>query len=151
MESLQAQALNELRARVLKKSSRAELEAKLTGLIYNLSMFMTFTPLRHACYYLAHPDLSLIYRDVLKFNSPKGESLSQKILACGLNFELRSPDSDLLGSVYRELTPAGQDLIHLWTWLFLSFNRVHVTKRQAILESVNMSSNIQLLLPKGRD
>ena len=148
-ESLQAQALNELRSRVLKKSDRAELEAKLTGLIYNLSLFLAFTPLRHACYYLAHPDLSLIYKDALKTNSPKGEALSHKILACGLNFELRSPDSDLLGSVYRELTPAGQDLLHIWTWLFLSFNQVHVQKRQAILESVEMSSNVQLLLPKG--
>jgi hypothetical protein len=147
-ESLQAQALNELRTRVLKKSDRVELEAKLSGLIYNLSLFMAITPLKHACYFLAHPDLKLIYQSVLKADSPKGEALSHKILACGLNFELRSPDSDYLGNVYRELTPAGQDLLHIWTWLFLSFNRVHVTKRQAILESVDMSSNVQLLLPK---
>jgi hypothetical protein len=148
-ESLQIQALNELKTRVLTKTSRAEIEAKLSGLIYNLSLFMAFTPLRHACYYLAHPDLRLIYRDVLNTSSPKGEALSQKILACGLNFELRSPDSDLLGNVYRELTPAGQDILHMWTWFHLSFNRVHVTKRQAILDSVGMSTKIQLLLPKG--
>ncbi|HEX5397428.1 MAG TPA: hypothetical protein VFY06_00070 [Verrucomicrobiae bacterium] len=148
-ESLQAQALNELRARVLKKSDRTQIEAKLTGLIYNLSIFLAFTPLRHACHYLAHPDLALIYDAVLKPGSPKGEGLSLKILACGLNFELRTPDSDLLRSTYRELTPAGQDILHMWTWFFLSFNRVPVSKRQALLESVEMSKSVQLLLPKG--
>ena len=147
--TLQAQALNELRTRVLKKSDRVELEAKLSGLIYNLTIFMAFTPLKHACYYLAHPDLGLIYDDVLKLNTPKGEALSHKILACGINYELRSPDSDLLSDVYRELSPAAKDILHMWTWLFLTYNRVTVSKRQAVLESVGMSSNIQLLLPKG--
>jgi len=99
--SLQAQALNELRARVLKKSDRTQIEAKLTGLIYNLSIFLAFTPLRHACHYLAHPELGLIYDSVLKPDSPKGEGLSQKILACGLNFESRTPDSDLLRGTYK--------------------------------------------------
>jgi len=50
---------------------------------------------------------------------------------------------------YKELTPAGQDILHMWTWLFLSFNRVPVSKRQALLESVEMSKNVQLLLPRG--
>ena len=149
--ALQAQALNELRTRVLEKSDRVKLEAKLTGLIYNLSIFIAITPLKYACHYLAHPDLGIIYQDVLKLNAPKGEALSHKVLACGLNFELRQPDSDMLSKVYRELTPAGQDILHMWTWLFLSYNKVHVSKRQSILESVEMKSNIQLLLPKGHN
>jgi hypothetical protein len=59
------------------------------------------------------------------------------------------PDSDLLRSVYRELTPSGQDILHMWTWLFLSFNRFPVSKRQALLDAVEMSKSVQLLLPKG--
>jgi hypothetical protein len=148
-ESLQAQALNELRERVLKKSDRTQIEAKLTGLIYNLTVFLAFSPLRHACHYLAHPELGLIYDSILKPEAPKGEGLSQKILSCGVNFELRTPDSDFLRSTYKELTPAGQDILHMWTWLFLSFNRVPVSKRQALLDSVEMSQCTQLLLPKG--
>jgi hypothetical protein len=66
-------------------------------------------------------------------------------------FELRSPDSDLLRKTYHHLNSPGQDLLRVWTWLFLSFNRVPVSKRQAILESVEMKSNVQLLLPKGLD
>lgn len=146
--SLQTQALNALRERVLKKSTRVELEAKLTGLIYNLSVFLAFVPLRHACHYLAHPDLSLIYQDVLRLHAPKSEALSHKVLGCGLHFELRSPDTDLLRKVYHQLSPPARDVLHMWTCFFLSFNRVTVTKRQAILDSVDMSSNVQLLLPR---
>jgi hypothetical protein len=40
-------------------------------------------------------------------------------------------------------------ILHMWTSFFLSFNRVPVTKKQAILESVGMATNTQLLLPKG--
>lgn len=149
--SLQSQALYSLRERVLKQSDRVELEAKLTKLIYNLSIFMAFTPLRHACYYLAHPELTITYERVLQLDSPKPSNLSLKVLACGLDFELRSPDSNFLRKTYRQLTPAGQDILHMWTWFFLSFNRVPVSKRQAILESVDMTSNVQLLLPKGHD
>ncbi len=149
--ALQAEALNSLRERVLKKSDRVELEAKLTGLIYNLSIFLTFTPLRHACFYLAHPDLTLTYQQVLEPKSPKTNNFSLEVINCGLNFELRSPDNQLLRKTYRQLTAAGQDVLHVWTWLFLSFNRLPVPKRQAILESVEMTSNVQLLLPKGMD
>jgi hypothetical protein len=147
--SLQSQALNALRSRVLKKSDRVELEAKLSGLIYNLSVFLAFSPLRHACYYLAHPELTLTYNSVLLLDSAKSEHLSLKVFACGFDFELRTPNSEQLRKVYRELTPAGQDILHMWTSFFLSFNRVHVAKKQAILESVEMASNTQLLLPKG--
>jgi hypothetical protein len=59
------------------------------------------------------------------------------------------PHSRLLRKTYNQLTPSGQDILHMWTWLFLSFNRVPVSKRQAILDSVEMASNVQLLLPKG--
>ena len=148
--SLQAEALNSLRERVLKKSDRVELEAKLTGLVYNLSIFLTFTPLRHACFYLAHPDLTLIYEQVLEPEA-RPDNLSLKLLRCGLNFELRAPDNQVLRKTYRSLTTAGQDILHLWTWIFLSFNRVPVSKRQAILESVEMKSNVQLLLPRGTE
>ena len=55
----------------------------------------------------------------------------------------------LLRETYNKLSPAGRDILHMWTWFFLSFNRVPVAKRQAILESVNMTSNVQLLLPKA--
>jgi hypothetical protein len=147
--ALKNEALNALRERVLTKTDRVELEAKLTGLIYNLSIFLAFTPFKHACYYLAHPELALTYQRVLGTNSSKAENLSHKVLACGLDFELRSPDSDLLRKTYHQLSPAGQDILHMWTWFFLSFNRVPVSKRQAILESVEMKSSIQLLLPKG--
>jgi hypothetical protein len=51
--------------------------------------------------------------------------------------------------VYKDLTPAGQDFLQMWSWLFLSFNRVSVAKKQAILESVDMAANTQLLLPKA--
>jgi len=146
--AVQAHAVNELRTRVLKKSDRFQLEAQLTGLTYNLTLFLTLTPLRHASFYLAHPDLKLIYQDVLRTSSHKRERLSHKVLACGLHFELRSPDIDLLRKVYHELTPPGKDILHLWTWLYLSFNKVPVTKRQAILDSVGMSSSVQLLLPR---
>jgi hypothetical protein len=147
--SMQSLALNALRNRVLKKTDRVELEAKLAGLIYNLSIFLAFSPLRHACYYLAHPELNLTYKSVLQLDSAKSEHLSLKVLASGLDFELRTPDSDQLRKVYRELTPAGQDILHMWTSFFLSFNRVPVAKKQAILESVEMATNTQLLLPKG--
>lgn len=147
--ALQSQALNALRSRVLIKSDRVELEAKLAGLVYNLSIFLAFSPLRHACYYLAHPELDITYNSVLRMDSAKSEHLSLKVLSCGLDFELRTPNSDQLRKVYRELTPAGQDILHMWTSFFLSFNRVPVAKKQAILESVEMSANTQLLLPKG--
>lgn len=147
--ALQSQALNALRSRVLKKSDRVELEAKLAGLIYDLSIFLAFSPLRHACYYLAHPELNLIYNGVLQVDSAKSEHLSLKVLACGLDFELRTPDSEQLRRVYRELTPAGQDILHMWTSFYLLFNRVPVSKKQAILESVEMTTHTQLLLPKG--
>jgi hypothetical protein len=146
---LQSEALNSVRERVLKKSDRVALEAKLTGLIYNLSIFMTFTPLRHACFYLAHPDLAITYQRVLDVGRGNSKELSYKVLARGLEFELRSPDSQRLGKTYRELTSAGQDILHVWTWFFLSYNRVPVSRRQALLESIDMTSNVQLLLPKG--
>jgi hypothetical protein len=133
----------------LKKSDRAKLEAALTGLIYNLSIFMTFAPLRHACFFLAHPDLAIIYGKVLG-EDEKNSNLSHRLLECGLNFELRSPDSQVLQKTYRQLPAAGRDILHVWTWLFLSFNRVQVPKRQAILESVEMASSVQLLLPSGQ-
>src|SRR6185503_10549609 len=41
--AVQAHAVNELRTRVLKKSDRFQLEAQLTGLTYNLTLFLTLT------------------------------------------------------------------------------------------------------------
>jgi hypothetical protein len=146
--ALQAEALNALRDRVLKKSDRVKLEAALTGLVYNFSIILAFTPLRHACFFLAHPDLAITYEKALG-DDAKGSSLSNRLLECGLKFELRSADSELLRKTYRQLPATGQDILHVWTWLFLSFNRLQVPKRQAILESVEMASSVQLLLPKG--
>jgi hypothetical protein len=147
--SLQSQALNELREKVLKTSNREELEVKLAKVLYNLSIFFVFLAIRHACFYLAHKDLTLIYQRLLRLENSKPEDLSLNVLACGLFFELRSPDPDLLRKVYKDLTPAGQDFLQMWSWLFLSFNRVSVAKKQAILESVDMAANTQLLLPKA--
>ena len=149
--SLQSQALNALRDRVLKESDRVQLEAKLAGIIYNLSLFLAFSPLRHACYYLAHPELTLTYKKVLQLDREKSEQASFDMLACGLEFELRTPNSSKLRKLHRELSPAGQDLLRMWTAFFLSFNRVPVSKKQSILESVQMAGNTQLLLPSGSE
>jgi hypothetical protein len=149
--SLQSQAVNELQGKVLGTTNRVELETKLIGVLYNLSLVFVFFAVRHACFYLAHPDLILIYQRLLKMEDPKTADLSANVLACGVLFEMRSPDSDFLRKVFnrRELTSAGQDFLQMWTWLFLSFNRVPVVKRQSILESVDMTTSTQLLLPKN--
>ena len=131
--ALKAMALAQLRERVLKKVNRVELEAKLSGLIYGISHFLVFAVLRHACYYLAHPDLSLVYQGLLRLDSSESGALTHQVLACGLQFELRSPDAQLLRKVYRRLTPSGQDILRTWAWFFLWYNRVLVSKRQAIL------------------
>jgi hypothetical protein len=149
--ALQSQVLNAVRDNVLKTDNRADLEAKLTGLIYNMSVFMCFTTLRHSCYYLAHPDLSLIYPDVLRVESRKDEDLSFRLLYAGLHFEMRSPDIAFIRKMYPDLPPGGKDLLHMWTWLFLSFNKVTASKRQGLLEAANMAANVQLLLPRGLD
>jgi hypothetical protein len=147
--ALKAEALNSMRERSLKETDRVKIEAKLTGLVYSLNLVMVFLPIRHACFFLAHPELTLTYQDVLDLNSPKLQNISQQFLACGLDYELRTPDPRFLRKTYRQLNPAGQDLLHFWTWMFLSFNRVAVTKRQAILEGLDMKSTTQLLLPQG--
>ena len=110
---------------------------------------MAFTPLRHACFYLAHPELAITYQQVFGNGEPESGKLSYQVLACGLNFELRAPDGHFLGKTYGQLNPAGQDILHIWTWIFLTFNRVPVSKRQSILSSVEMTKSVQLLLPKG--
>jgi hypothetical protein len=112
---------------------------------------MAFTPLRHACFYLAHPELSITYQQVLGDALSKSDNISYQVLSCGLDFELRSPNSHSLGKIYKQLSPAGQDILHIWTWIFLFFNRVQVSKRQSILACVEMTNNIQLLLEKGSD
>jgi hypothetical protein len=147
--ALQADALNTIEDKVLKQSDRAKIEAALAGLVYHIRIFTVHIPLRHACFYLANPELEITYNEVLGFKTPKNQTPSQKTLACGINFALRSPNVDLLRSTYHNLPEAGQDLMRIWTSIYLSFNQVAVTKRQAMLESVEMTSSIQLLLPKG--
>ena len=146
--ALQADALSSIEDKVLKQSDRAKIEAALAGLVYHIRIFTVHIPLRHACFYLANPELEITYNEVLGFKTPKSQTPSQKTLACGINFALRSPNVDLLRSAYNDLPPAGQDLLRIWTSVYLSFNKVAVTKRQAMLESVEMSSSTQLLLPK---
>jgi hypothetical protein len=147
--NLKAQALAQLRSKVLKKGNRAELEAKLSGLMYAISQLMVFVTLRHACFFLGHPDLALVYKDLLRPDEDEPGLLTERVLACGLNFELRCPSSDELYDVCRDLSSTGQDLLRTWAWFFLWYNRVPVAKRQAILESLDMSPAAQLLLPKG--
>ena len=105
--ALKAMALAQLRERVLKKVNRVELEAKLSGLIYGISHFLVFAVLRHACYYLAHPDLSLVYQGLLRLDSSESGALTHQVLACGLQFELRSPDAQLLRKVSPRPHPLG--------------------------------------------
>ncbi len=149
--ALQMQGLNELRERTLKNTDRIELETKLIGIIHNLFIFLTFAPLKYACSFLAHPELLLTYRRIFQLDNPKAVNLAYSLLACGLDFELRTPDSHMLHKTYRKLTPAGKDILHLWVSTFLSYNRVPVSKKQAILDSVDMASSKQLLLDKGLD
>ena len=147
--ALQADALSSIEDKILKQSDRAKIEAALAGLIYCMRIFTAHIPLRHACFYLVNSELEITYNEVLGFKTPKSQTPSQKTLACGINFALRSPNVDLLRSAYRDLPPAGQDLLRVWTTIYLSFNKVAIKKRQAMLESVEMTSSIQLLLPKG--
>jgi len=142
-------ALAQLRDSVLKAGNRAELEAKLSGIIYGLLHLLVFSALRHACCFLAHPDLALTYQKLLNVDSEDPRFLTQKLITCGLNFELRSPNAGSLERVCGSLTPAGQDILRTWAWMFLWYNRVSVSKRQAILESLEMTPAAQLLLPKA--
>ncbi len=147
--ALQNAALSGLQGKVLKQNDRAEIEAKLSGLIYSLSVFLAFSPIRHACHFLAHPDLELTYKRVLQKGPDDHERTTLALLECGLDFELRSPNIERLRKAYKDLPLASQDILHLWTSIFLNFNRVPVSKRQAILDSVDMSHSRQLLRPNG--
>jgi hypothetical protein len=144
--SLKSQALNQVREKVLQKTNRAEIETKLTGMIYNFALCVTYTILKHACSSLAHPDLTLIYEAVLKPDGSEIEGMSHRVLNCGIDFELRAPHVARIEKVFSELTPVGRDLLRVWVWFYLSFNRVAMSRRQAMLEAVDITPTKQLLL-----
>jgi hypothetical protein len=108
-----------------------------------------FNVFRHTSYYLAHPDLTLVYQRLIAIDPRQPGTLSHQVLGCGIQFALRNPDPAVLGKVFTQLTPAGQDLLRTWAWLFLWYNRIPVMKRQSILETLGMKASVQLLLPKG--
>ena len=150
-EVLKGVAINTIRNRYLKQDNKLAIESKLAGVVYNMTLFMIWSPLRHACHYLAHPDLRLTYEIVLDPSKSPVDGQSLQLISCGLDYELRTPNAKDLKRLYKDMTPAGRDILHLWTTFFISFNKVTATKKQAILESVDMGSNKQLLLPKAFD
>lgn len=135
------------RGRSFKHASRTEIELELAGLACQLSQFIVFAVFRYSCIYLAHPDLVLAYQRLLPPASDIKPSDSYRLMECGLRFELRDPDPTRVRAAYRELPWIGQGFLRMWARLFLWFNRLPVTKRQALLASVEMERQTQLLLP----
>lgn len=147
--ALAPQLVASVRERVLKTASRTKIELELTGLACQLSQFIVFSVFKYSCTYLSHPDLVLIYRRFLPPATDIEPKDSYRVLDCGLSFELRDPDPRRLESVYRELPAIAQGFVRMWARIFLWFNRLPVTKRQALLSALEMGGHKQLLLPHG--
>ena len=147
--ALAPQLVASVRVRVLKHASRTEIELQLAGMACQLSQFIVFAVFKYSCAYLAHPDLVLVYRRFLPPATDIKPTDSYRLLDCGIRFELRDPNPTHLSSVYPELPAVAQGFLRMWARIFLWFNQFPVTKRQALLTTLEMGGHTQLLLPHG--